>query len=213
MRRPARARAPPSRRPPADRPAIDREQAEALHGEIDRLPGPSACRWCSATSRASRSTRPRGGCAARPGRSAAGWPGHERSSSAHSARSRGGPVLSRALAAALAPRSASASVSSPPVRFHDPGRDPLRGPSPAAGAGLSAPAAALAQEVLRYHVAPQAQAHRDVLARPGRRRRGVPEPPGGTPVLAGQGARPTPGVARSLSREVKAPENGRWRRR
>ena len=26
------------RRPPADRPAIDREQAEALHGEIDRLP-------------------------------------------------------------------------------------------------------------------------------------------------------------------------------
>ena len=24
--------------PPADQPAIDREQAEALHGEIDRLP-------------------------------------------------------------------------------------------------------------------------------------------------------------------------------
>ena len=62
---------------------------------------------------------------------------------------RGVVLPAAALAAVLAPRSASASVSSPPVRFHDQGRDRLRGPSRRRRRAFSASAAALAQEVLR----------------------------------------------------------------
>ena len=39
---------------------------------------PSACRWCSATSRGSRSTRPQRGFAARPERHAVAWSGRDR---------------------------------------------------------------------------------------------------------------------------------------
>ena len=133
---------------PADQAVLDREQAEALHGEIDRLPGPSACRSCSATSRASRSTRRRDGSAGRPARSAADWPG-ARQAPPRADPPRRGALARGASAAMLAPRSASASVSSPPVRFHDPGRDPVRGRTGRRRRGALRPAAALAQEVLR----------------------------------------------------------------
>ena len=62
--------------------AIDREQAEALHARSTACPEPSAWRSCSATSRASRSTRRRDGCDGPAARSAAGWPGRARSSAA-----------------------------------------------------------------------------------------------------------------------------------
>jgi len=67
--------------PPAFRAILDREQAEALHREIDRLPGAFRSRSCSATSRA---LPRRGGASAAmaAARSAAGWPGRGRSSGA-----------------------------------------------------------------------------------------------------------------------------------
>ncbi len=51
--------------PPAEVAALAREQAEALHAEIDRLPDSFRRRWCSATSRASPSSKRRDVAAAR----------------------------------------------------------------------------------------------------------------------------------------------------
>ena len=114
--------------PPADRPAIDREQAEALHGEIDRLP---------------QAVPPAGGALllrgphARRGRPAAPLPGRHAPQPAGPARdklrvglARRGVVLpAAALAAVLAPRSASASI--PPLLCDTTTRAAiaLRGPS------------------------------------------------------------------------------------
>ena len=71
----------PSGRTAGDRPRAGRGPAPA---RSTACPGRSACRWCSATSKGSRSTRRRDGSAARPGRSAAGWPGRATSSAAAS---------------------------------------------------------------------------------------------------------------------------------
>ena len=70
-----RPRRPTGRRSTASRPRPSTARSTACRGR-------SGCRWCSATSRASRSTRPPGGSDARPARSAAGWPGRARSSAA-----------------------------------------------------------------------------------------------------------------------------------
>ncbi len=74
---PVPARSPrPSRRP--RRPTGRSSTASRPRPSTARstaCPRPSGCRWCSATSRASPSTRPPGASAARPARSAAGWPG------------------------------------------------------------------------------------------------------------------------------------------
>ena len=149
-----------SRRRTADRALIDREQAEALHREIDRLPGafrlPVVLCYFEGLSLDEAARRLR-------------WPvGTLRSRLARAREklrrglTRRGFVLSTtAMAAVLAPRSASASVSSPPVRFHDPGRDRLRGPSrrrrgarrSRRGTGPGGPP---------YHAAPQAQGRRPV---------------------------------------------------
>ena len=76
-------------------------------------------------------------------------------------------------------------------------RSPFAARHAAAGGALAAPAAALAQEVLKYHVAPQAHAHRDVLAAPGGRRH------------RRRLARPLHGDRRTTPRETRRP---RWQR-
>ncbi len=117
--------------------------------------GPSACRWCSATSRASPSTRRRTGCDGPVGTLRSRLARAREKLRTGLAR-RGVALPAAALGVVLAPRSASASVSSPPVRFHDPGRDRVRGPSRRRergalrlrrGAGPGGPA---------YHAVPQA---------------------------------------------------------
>ena len=93
---------------------------------------------------------------------------------------RGFALSTTALAAALAPRSASASVSS--LLCDTTTRAAIRfAARHAAGGALSAPAAALAQEVLRSMLDPQAQAHRAVPVAPRRRRhrRRLAHPPAG----------------------------------
>ena len=114
--------------------SIDREQAEALHAR-DRPPAaaPSACRSCSATSRASRLDE-----AARRLR----WPGRHAPQPAgpgpREAPPRAGPPRRRALGD-RAGRGAGAPIGLgvrliPPVRFHDPGRDRASRPvTPPAG--------------------------------------------------------------------------------
>ena len=151
------------------RPLIDREQAEALHGRSTACPRRSACRSCSATSRASRSTRPPSGSDARPGPCTADWPGpgeapprpdppRRGALDDRAGRRPGAPIR---LGVRLIP-SCAISTTRAAIQF--------AARHAAAGGALSAPAAALAQEVLRYHADPQAQAHRDVLAAPRRRR-------------------------------------------
>ena len=73
-------RPPPPRRPIGSSSTASRPRPCTARSTACR--GPSACRWCSATSRASRSTRRRTGCDGPSARSAAGWPGRARSSAA-----------------------------------------------------------------------------------------------------------------------------------
>ena len=124
--------------PPADRPAIDREQAEALHGEIDRLPRAFRlpvvlCYFEGLTlDEAARRLRcPAGTVRSRLARA--------REKLRRGLTRRGVVLPAAALAAVLAPRSASASVSSPPVRYHDPGRDRTSRPVTPPPAGRSPP--------------------------------------------------------------------------
>jgi RNA polymerase sigma factor (sigma-70 family) len=132
---------------PADQAAIDREQAEALHEEIDRLPAssrlPVVLCYLEGLSLAE---------AARRLRCPAGTV-HSRLDRARARLRRGlvrrGIGLSgTALAAALAPRSASASIS--PLLCDTTTRAAIRfAAGQAAGGATSASATALAQEVLR----------------------------------------------------------------
>jgi RNA polymerase sigma factor (sigma-70 family) len=140
------ARAEPTA-PPADRPAIDREQAEAIHGEVDRLPRAFRlpvvlCYFEGLTlDEAARRLRcPAGTLRSRLARA------REKLRSALARR--GIVVPAAAMGAALAPRSASASV--PPLLCETTTRAALAFAArrAAAGGALSAPAAALAQEVL-----------------------------------------------------------------
>ena len=135
------------RRRPIGR-SIDREQAEALHGEIDRLP-----RCLPPAGRAlllrgpHRSTRRRGGSAARPGRVRSRL-ARAREKLRRGLTRRGVVLPAAALAAVLAPRSASASVSSPLCDTTTRAAIALRGRT-GRRRGASASATALAQEVLR----------------------------------------------------------------
>ena len=135
-------------RAPADRPAIDREQAEALHGEVDRLPRafrlPVVLCYFEGLSLDE---------AARRLRCPAGTV-HSRLARARDKLRRGLARRGVVLSAHRDGRGAGAPIglgvhSSPPVRFHHPGRDRLRGPSRRCRRALTAPAAAMAQEVLR----------------------------------------------------------------
>ncbi len=132
---------------PADRPAIDREQAAALHGEVDRLP--RAFRLAVVLCYFEGLTLDE---AARRLRCPAGTV-HSRLVRARDRLRRGlarrGIVLSTtAMAAALAPRSASASI--PPLLCDSTTRAAIAFAArhAASGGALAAPAAAMAQEVL-----------------------------------------------------------------
>ncbi len=131
---------------PAEQAMLDREEAEALHGEIDRLPESFrlAVVYCyfeglSPDEAAERLRWPSGTLRSRLVRA------RER---LRRGLSRRGIVLSgTALAAALGPRSASASI--PPLLCDTTIRAAIRfAASHVAGGALSAPAAALAREVL-----------------------------------------------------------------
>ena len=149
--------------PPAEQPVLAREQAEALHDEIDRLPGSFRlpvvlCYFEGLTlDEAARRLR---------------WPAGTVRSRLARARdklrrglTRRGVVLPAAvLAAALTPRSASASHLIPPVRHHDQGRDRSSRPDRPPPA-VSASAAALAQEVLRSMLIHKLRLHHRHLAR------------------------------------------------
>jgi RNA polymerase sigma factor (sigma-70 family) len=136
--------------PPADRPAIDREQAEAVHGEVDRLPKAFRlpvvlCYFEGLTlEEAARRLRcPAGTLRSRLARAR---------EKLRTGLARRGVILpAAALGAILAPRSASASV--PPLLCDSTTRAAIAFAARHAAAGaLSAPAAALAQEVLRTMV-------------------------------------------------------------
>ncbi len=190
---------------PADRPAIDREQAEALHAEIDRLPGPSGCRWSSATSRASRSTRRRDGSAARPAPSAAGWPGRGRSSAAAS------PAAASSCPPPHWPRS---STPGPPRRrSHPPCATSRPGPRSnfAAGQAASPSAAALAREVLRSMLIHKLRFIALTLLAPRRRRhrRGLSDSRPGHEGRARADGRPAPPVAAKPDDANPKPAPGR----
>jgi RNA polymerase sigma factor (sigma-70 family) len=133
--------------PPAARSAIDREQAEALHGEVDRLPKVFRvpvvrCYFEGLTldEAARRLRRPAGTV-------------HSRLARARDKLRRGlarrGVVLSTtAMAAALAPRLASASVSS--LLCDSTTRAAIQfAAHHAVGGAIAGPVAAMAQEVLR----------------------------------------------------------------
>jgi RNA polymerase sigma factor (sigma-70 family) len=132
--------------PPADRPAIDREQAEALHAEIDRLPASSRlpvvlCYFEGLTidQAARRLCCPTGTVQSRLVRA--------REKLRAALARRGVALPAAALGALLAPRSASASV--PPLLCETTTRAAIAfAARHAAGGALSAPVAALAQEVL-----------------------------------------------------------------
>ena len=134
---------PSSRGPARDHALLGRDQADVLHGEIDRLPGMTSVRpSCSAISRGSRSTRRRR-LDAQPARSAAGWPAPAKSSACRSPAA--AIVLpGAALAAMLDSRPATASVS--PHLCDLTARAAIRF---AARLAITSTAAALAQEVLR----------------------------------------------------------------
>jgi RNA polymerase sigma factor (sigma-70 family) len=136
--------------PPADRPAIDREQAEALHDEVDRLPRAFRlpvvlCYFEGLTiDEAARRLRcPTGTLHSRLVRS--------REKLRIGLARRGVILPAAAMGSILAPRSASASV--PPLLCDSTTRAAIAFAARHAAAGaLSAPAAALAQEVLRTMV-------------------------------------------------------------
>ena len=163
--------------PTADRPAIDREQAEALHGEIARLPRafrlPVVLYYFEGLTLDE---------AARRLRCPAGTV-HSRLARARArllrALTRRGVVLSSAaLATALGSRHASACISSSlcltttraAINF---------AAGPAAGAGLSASAAALAREMLRSMLLNRLKFTAMCLLALIAAGAGVPEPPGG----------------------------------
>jgi RNA polymerase sigma factor (sigma-70 family) len=134
--------------PPADRPAIDRKQAEALHGEVDRLPRAFRlpvvlCYFEGLTlDEAARRLRcPAGTLRSRLARA--------REKLRISLARRGVILPAAAMGAVLAPRSASASI--PPLLCDTTTRAAIAFAArhAAAGGALAAPAAALAQEVLR----------------------------------------------------------------
>jgi RNA polymerase sigma factor (sigma-70 family) len=133
--------------PSADRPALDREQAEALHGEVDRLPRAFRlpvvlCYFEGLTlDEAARRLRcPAGTLRSRLARA--------REKLRVRLTRRGVVLPAAALGAALAPRSASASI--PPLLCDSTTRAAIAFAAQHAAAGASsAPAAALAQEVLR----------------------------------------------------------------
>jgi RNA polymerase sigma factor (sigma-70 family) len=133
--------------PPADRPAIDREQAEALHGEVDRLPSAFRlpvvlCYFEGLTlDEAARRLRcPTGTLHSRLARA--------KEKLRIGLARRGVALPSAALGAVLAPRSASASV--PPLLCETTTRAAIAFAARHAVAGgmISTPVAALAQEVL-----------------------------------------------------------------
>ncbi len=132
---------------PAEQPAIDREQAEALHREIDRLPKSFRlpvvlCYFEGLTlDEAARRLRcPAGTLRSRLARA--------RDKLRRGLTRRGVVLSAAALTTALAPRSASASISSP--LCHITTRAALKFVAGQAAAGTtSASAMALAQEVLR----------------------------------------------------------------
>ena len=135
--------------PPACQPTFQRWPASRPRSSTARSPAyPDrfACRWSSATSRASRSTRRRGDSGGPSARSAAGWPGPAKNSAAGSTR-RGVVLPTTALAAALNPRSASASVSSHLCEITTRAAIELRGRAGCRGRRVNL-AAALAKEVL-----------------------------------------------------------------
>jgi RNA polymerase sigma factor (sigma-70 family) len=131
---------------PADRSLIERERAEALHAEIDRLPESSRrpvvlCYFegLSLSEAAKRLRCPAGTVHSRLDRA--------REKLRRSLLRRGIALSGTALAASLAPRSASASV--PPLLCDSTARAAIAFVARrATGGALSAPAAALAQEVL-----------------------------------------------------------------
>ena len=134
--------------PPADRPAIDREQAEAIHGEIDRLPRAFRlpvvlCYFEGLTlDQAARRLRcPVGTLGSRLARA--------REKLKISLARRGVALPAAALGAVLVPRSASASI--PPLLCDSTTRAAIQfaAQHTAAGGAIPASAAALAQEVLR----------------------------------------------------------------
>jgi RNA polymerase sigma factor (sigma-70 family) len=132
---------------PADRPTIDREQADAIHGEVDRLPRAFRlpvvlCYFEGLTlDEAARRLRcPAGTLRSRLARA--------REKLRISLARRGVVLPAAVLAAVLAPRSASASI--PPLLCDSTTRAAIHFAArhTAAGCALSAPATALAQEVL-----------------------------------------------------------------
>ena len=131
---------------PADRSAIDREQAEALHAEVERLPAVSRlpvvlCYFegLSLAEAAKRLRCPAGTVHSRLVRA--------RERLRRGLMRRGVALSGAAMAAMLAPRSASASV--PPLLCETTTRAAITFAAHHAARGvLSAPAAALAQEVL-----------------------------------------------------------------
>jgi RNA polymerase sigma factor (sigma-70 family) len=133
--------------PPADRPTIDREQAEAIHGEVNRLPRAFRlpvvlCYFEGLTldEAARRLHCPAGTLRSRLARA--------RDKLRDGLARRGIVVPAAALGAVLAPRSASASV--PPLLCESTTRAAIAFAArhAATGGALSATAAALAQEVL-----------------------------------------------------------------
>jgi RNA polymerase sigma factor (sigma-70 family) len=134
--------------PPADRPAIDREQAEAIHGEVDRLPrafrlAVVLCYFEGLTldDAARRLRCPAGTVRSRLARA--------REKLKIGLVKRGVALPAVALGAVLAPRSASASI--PPLLCDSTTRAAIQfaAQHTAAGGTISTSAAALAQEVLR----------------------------------------------------------------
>ena len=155
---------------PAEEPAIAREQAEALHDEIDRLPGAFRlpvvlCYFEGLTlDEAARRLR----CP--PARSAAGWPGRTTSSAAAS------PAAASSCPPPPWPRSSTPGPprrrSHPPCATSRPGpRSELRGRTGRFPLGTASPGPGGAE----IHADPQVEIHRLDLARSRRRRhrRGV----------------------------------------
>ena len=162
--------------PAADRAVLEGERAEALHAEIDRLPGASSrcrCVLCYLPRPLPRPRPRRIGSRCPPG------PLHSRLvRRPGEAPHRPDPLdrgrrSSRATAMALAAANAPIGLGVhfiPPVRYHHPGRDHLRGPTRRRQRRCLRPRPGTVPGGPAYHAALQAQAHRDLPAAPGRRR-------------------------------------------